>query len=73
MDLAQDFLTSPPRLARFRRSTTSVSSLPAISPGSLGLPSFASRDKGERLYKMIHERVAARVLGHGAREEGGAA
>jgi len=72
MDLAQDFLPSPPRLARFRRSATSLASLPAISPGSLGRPSLASRDKGERLYKMIQERVAARVLGGAAREAGGA-
>jgi creatinine amidohydrolase/Fe(II)-dependent formamide hydrolase-like protein len=29
----------------------------------VGQPSLASRDKGERLYKMIYERIATRVLG----------
>jgi len=52
MDRAQDF----PLEGRLRGP------LPAVSPGSLGRPSLASRGKGERLYKMIVERVAARVL-----------
>ncbi|OLC02338.1 MAG: hypothetical protein AUH46_06705 [Gemmatimonadetes bacterium 13_1_40CM_70_15] len=70
MDLARDYLPSPRPLERFRRWATS--SLPAVSPGSLGRPSLASRDKGERLYKMIQERVAARVLGGGVGGDGGA-
>jgi len=73
MDLAQDYLPSRGTLARLRRRVTSPSSLPAVSPGSLGRPSLASRDKGERLYKMIQERVAARVLGAEVKREGGGA
>ncbi|OLC07451.1 MAG: hypothetical protein AUH42_03545 [Gemmatimonadetes bacterium 13_1_40CM_70_11] len=71
MDLAQDYLPAPRPLTRFRRRSTSPSSLPAVSPGSLGRPSLASRDKGERLYKMIRERVAARVLGGEVKREVG--
>jgi len=60
MEVAQDYLPSPRVLARYRRGATAA--LPALSPGSLGRPSLASREKGERLYKMIRERIAARVL-----------
>ena len=34
----------------------------AASPGSGEQPFLASREKGERLYKMIYERIATRVL-----------
>jgi creatinine amidohydrolase len=60
MDRAQDYLPSARTLARYRRGATAP--LPALSPGSLGRPSLASPEKGERLYKMIRERVTARVL-----------
>src|SRR2546425_500802 len=71
MDLAQDYLPAPRPLTRFRRRSTSPSSLPAVSPRSPRRPSLASRDKGERLYKMIRERVAARVLGGEVKREVG--
>jgi creatinine amidohydrolase len=61
MDRAQDYPLEARARARYRRGLTNP--LPAVSPGSLGLPSLASREKGERLYKMIVERIAARVLG----------
>ncbi len=61
MELAQDFLPPPKGISRFRRGTAGA--LPALSPGSVGRPSLASREKGERLYKMIYERLATRVLG----------
>jgi creatinine amidohydrolase len=63
MDRAKDFVLPPRQRARHRRG---VGSLPARSPGSVGRPTIATRDKGERLYKMIYERIATRVLGAGA-------
>ncbi len=63
MEAAQDFALPDRARARYRRSGTG--SLPALSPGSVGRPTIASREKGERLYKMIYDRVAARVLGGG--------
>ncbi len=61
MDLAQDYVP-PPRLARklLRRGTGLV---PAPSPGSVGRPSLASAEKGERLYALIRDRITSRVLG----------
>ena len=61
MELAQDFLLSDRERAKYRRGSTGA--LPAISPGSLGRPTTASAEKGERLYKMICDRIATRVLG----------
>ena len=58
MERAQDF-TLPRRAAR----RSAIPSLPARSPGSVGRPTLATREKGERLYKMIYERIATRVLG----------
>ena len=51
MERALDFVS--PRISR---------ALPRKSPGSLGRPTLASREKGESLYKMIRERIATRVL-----------
>ena len=62
MELAQDFLP-PGNTARHVRGLTKP--LPALSPGSLGRPTLASADKGERVYKIIRERVASRVLASG--------
>ena len=61
MERAQDF--ELPERQRTRYLRTSAGSLPKRSPGSLGRPSIATREKGERLYKMIYDRVATRVLG----------
>jgi creatinine amidohydrolase len=61
LERAQDFV--PPARGRPRRHAGRLRALPARSPGSVGRPSLASRDKGERLYKMIYERIATRVLG----------
>ena len=60
MELAQDFALSERQVARFRRRA--AGSVPAQSPGSLGRPTLASAEKGARLYKMIHDRIATRVL-----------
>jgi len=61
MDLAKDFELSERQVARFRHRA--AGSVPAHSPGSVGRPSLASAEKGARLYKMIHDRIATRVLG----------
>jgi creatinine amidohydrolase/Fe(II)-dependent formamide hydrolase-like protein len=63
MELAQDFELPQRLLARHRRG---AGSLPALSPGSLGRPTLASAEKGERIYKMIRDRIATRVLGGGS-------
>jgi creatinine amidohydrolase len=61
MERAQDFVLSERERTRYVRSR--LRALPKHSPGSLGRPSVATRAKGERLYKMIRERIATRVLG----------
>lgn len=61
MDLAQDYMPPPRLAARLARRLTGL--VPAPSPGSVGRPSLASAEKGERLYQMIRERIATRVLG----------
>ena len=63
MDLAQDFPLTARQVARYRRRA--AGSVPALSPGSVGRPTLASAEKGARLYKMIHDRIATRVLGAG--------
>jgi creatinine amidohydrolase len=60
MDLAQDYALRTRHLARHRRGGGTV---PAASAGSLGRPTLASAAKGERIYKMIYDRIATRVLG----------
>jgi len=62
MDQAQDFLP-PGNGERHVRGLTKP--LPALSPGSLGRPTLATPEKGERIYKIIRERVASRVLAPG--------
>jgi len=61
MDLAQDFVLPARQRTRYRRGAHG--SLPERSPGSVGRPTLATREKGERLYKMIYERISTRVLG----------
>jgi creatinine amidohydrolase len=56
MDLAQDFELTPAMLARYRPGHSPR--LPAGSPGSVGYPSLASAQKGERLYRFIFDRVS---------------
>lgn len=60
MELALDFL--PPERIRRRHVRGQTRALPARSPGSLGRPTLATPERGERIYKMIRERVATRVL-----------
>jgi creatinine amidohydrolase len=55
MDLAQDFSLSPD----VRYQPGESRHLPEGSPGSIGFPSLASAQKGERLYRFILERVSS--------------
>lgn len=57
---ARDFDATPAVARRYQRGGRS--SIPAQSPGSLGRPSLASVEKGERLYHLIYERVASRIF-----------
>jgi creatinine amidohydrolase len=55
MDLAKDYTMSPSVSYRPGESRH----LPEGSPGSIGYPSLASAQKGERLYTFILERVSS--------------
>jgi creatinine amidohydrolase len=57
MDLAQDFELPPNLLARYRPGHSRR--LPRGSPGSVGYPSLATAQKGERLYRFILDRVSS--------------
>ena len=57
MELAQDFALPPGRGSR-RFDPALGRELPAGSPGSVGYPSLASAQKGERVYSLILERVS---------------
>jgi creatinine amidohydrolase len=57
MDLARDFDLTPAMLARYRPGQSRH--LPAGSPGSVGYPSLATAQKGERLYRFILDRVSS--------------
>jgi creatinine amidohydrolase len=56
MELAQDFELTPAMLARYRPGHSRR--LPPGSPGSVGYPSLATAQKGERLYRFILDRVS---------------
>jgi creatinine amidohydrolase len=57
MDLAQDYELPANLVARYRPGHTRR--LPRGSPGSVGYPSLATAQKGERLYRFILERVSS--------------
>jgi creatinine amidohydrolase len=57
MELAQDFELPANLIARYRPGHTRR--LPRGSPGSVGYPSLATAQKGERLYRFILERVSS--------------
>ena len=61
MDLAQDFEVTARLLARYRPGQSRR--LPEGSPGSIGYPSLASAQKGERLYTFMLERVSRCLAG----------
>ena len=55
--LARDFDLPPSMLTRYRPGHSRH--LPEGSPGSVGYPSLASAQKGERLYRFILDRVSS--------------
>lgn len=59
MDLAQDYMMSRDELRRYRRGWLRI---PRGSPGSIGRPRLASREKGQLLFERIHSRVRERVF-----------
>ena len=59
MDLAQDYMMSREELRRYRRGWLRI---PKVSPGSIGRPKLASKEKGQLLYERIHSRVRERVF-----------
>ena len=60
MELAEDFSLAPRALKKYRRGSASI---PVTGPGSVGRPTLATAEKGARVYKMILDRIATRVLG----------
>lgn len=56
MELAQDFALVGQRGSRYQPGHSRE--LPSGSPGSVGYPSLASAQKGERVYSLILERVS---------------
>ena len=61
MDEARDFILPETAVKRYRRGSTMV--LPGISGGSVGVPTRASAEKGQRIFEFIKERIRTRVLG----------
>jgi creatinine amidohydrolase len=59
MDLAQDYMMSREELRRYRRGWLRI---PKGSPGSIGRPRLATKEKGQLLYARIHDRVRERVF-----------
>jgi creatinine amidohydrolase len=59
MDLAEDYMMSRDELRRYRRGWLRI---PRGSPGSIGKPRLASREKGQALYDRIRARVRERVF-----------
>lgn len=59
MDLAQDYMMSRDELRRYRRGWLRI---PKGSPGSIGRPRLASKEKGRLLYERIYSRVRERVF-----------
>jgi creatinine amidohydrolase len=57
MELAKDFDLTPTMVARYRPGQTRH--LPPGSPGSVGYPTLATAQKGERLYRFILNRVSS--------------
>lgn len=58
-DLAVDYMMSREEVRRYRRGWLKI---PQSSPGSIGRPSLATREKGKVLYERIHSRVRERIF-----------
>jgi creatinine amidohydrolase len=59
MELAEDYMMSRDELRRYRRGWLRV---PKGSPGCIGRPTLATREKGQVIYERIHQRVRERVF-----------
>jgi creatinine amidohydrolase len=59
MELAQDYMTPGAKRRRIRRGTLSV---PKDSSGSVGRPTIANAEKGEKIYARIRERIRHRIF-----------
>ncbi len=59
IDLAQDYMMSREELRRYRRGWLRVRK---GGPGSIGRPTLATAEKGERLYQRIRGRIADRIF-----------
>lgn len=64
LDAAEDYVPARRRASRPRHARQTV---PSEGPGSVGLPTKASIEKGRALYQLIYERIATRVLGRDTR------
>jgi creatinine amidohydrolase/Fe(II)-dependent formamide hydrolase-like protein len=62
LQAAADFPLSRKGLRRWRRSGAPM--VPPEGPGSLGRPTQASIEMGERLYHLIYQRIATRIFGN---------
>lgn len=60
MAAAADFVLAPEHLPRFVLGR--LPTLPAECPGSVGLPSLASADKGRRIYAHVLEKIRERIF-----------
>jgi len=67
MDRAVDYSPGQDTIRRYQRGSSAA--IPKDSPGSLGHPTKASAEKGERLYFYIYERIATRVFGRDSDKE----
>ncbi len=61
IDRAVEYAPSNDVIRRYNRGSSAA--IPRDCPGSLGHPTLASTEKGERLYHYIYERIATRVFG----------
>lgn len=60
LERARDYEPTRSAIRRYHRGIRGA--IPKESSGSLGRPSLASAEKGERLYQFIYDRIAARVF-----------
>ncbi len=61
LEAAEDYVPPARRMRAFRRRADRT--IPHEGPGSVGWPTHASVELGERLYHLIYERIATRIFG----------
>ncbi len=59
MEAAEDFIPDPSRFPLFGRG---IPPLPGDSPGSVGRPTLASAEKGERIYAHILQKIREKIF-----------